>query len=306
MGTSIDIALKEVPRILGLIDRNPKSRTFGCGDRYHWHYKLIDFPNVRFQEACLLLCLIHENKIANNRYYQNSDVKKWICGLIGFWFRIQRRNGSFDEAYPYENSFCGTAFSTMAVSECMLILEDLYSSKIRKAGDWLARNANRQVANQMAAGALALHNIYRLTGDSVYLEAAEKKIDALLADQSDDGFFPEYGGYDIGYLSITLAYMALYWQRTKSKRLEQPLRSAQGFIESFLDENGDFDNSGTSRQTKFIYHLGLKILRSQAVLALENGLKHDLILNPAWMDDRYVIPFVSDYVMAHMEGEAQC
>jgi hypothetical protein len=289
-----------------LIDRNPKSRTFGCGDRYYWHYKMIDFPNVRFQEACLLLCLLYNNKIENNRYYQNENVKKWIGGLIDFWFRIQRRNGSFDEAYPFEHSFCGTAFSAMAVSECMLIVQDLYSSKISKAGDWLARNNNSQVANQMAAAALALHNIHRLTGDSLYLKAAEKKMDLLLASQSNDGFFPEYGGYDIGYLSITLSCMALYWQRTESARLVQPLRRAQGFVESFLDENGDFDNSGTSRKTKFIYHLGLKILRSQAVSALENGLKHKLILNPGWMDDRYVIPFASDYIMAHLEGATEC
>ncbi|UCD58909.1 MAG: hypothetical protein JSV16_07325 [Candidatus Hydrogenedentota bacterium] len=297
------IALGEVPRILSLIDRDADSPTFGCGDRHYWHYKLIDFPNVRFQEACLLLSLLHENRLADGRYHHNPNVKKWVGGLIDFWFRIQRRNGSFDEVYPYENSFCATSFSTWAVSECMVMMKDVYSHRITKAGEWLMKNQNPQVANQMAAAALALRNVHQLTGQSSFLEGAQKKIDLLLAAQNDDGFFPEYGGCDIGYLSITLSLLALYWRRSEDERLEEPLRRARAFLESSLDENGDFDNSGTSRKTKFIYPLGLKLLGSTAVSALENGLKQNLILNPSWMDDRYVIPFASDYIMTCLEGE---
>lgn len=306
MSLFLDIALGEVPRILGLIDRDPLSPTVGCGDRLYWKYKLIDFPNVRFQETCLLLTLLHENKFADGRYYRNRNIKKWILNLIDFWFRIQRRNGSFDEAYPYENSFCATAFSTWAVTESMLAMNDLYSPRIAKAGDWLLKNENPRVANQMAAAALALYNIGQLTGHSRFSEGAEKKLDRLLSEQSSEGFFPEYGGYDIGYLSITLSCLATYWRRSASKRLETPLRHAVAFLESYLDENGDFDNLATSRRTKFIYPLGLILLGSRGSLAIKNGLRQNLILNPAWMDDRYVTPFASDYIMAHLEDEKHC
>ncbi len=289
--------------MLGLIDRETGSPTFGCGDRYYWHYKLIDFPNVRFQEACLPLALLHENRLGDDRYYQNSNIKKWVAGLIDFWFRIQRKNGSFDEAYPHENSFCATSFSAWAVSESMLLMKDICSLKVGKAGDWLLKNQNVKVANQMAAAALALRNIYELTGDSRYAEGADEKIGLLLSSQTSDGFFPEYGGYDIGYLSVTLSLLAQYGRRSKDKRLTDSLRQAANFLESFLDGNGDFDDSRTSRRTKFIYPSGLRILGSKAVPALQTGLERNIVLNPAWMDDRYVIPFVTDYLMTHLEGQ---
>jgi len=32
-----------------------------------------------------------------------------------------------------------------------------------------------------------------------------------------------------------------------------------------------------------------------------NGLKNNKILNPSWMDDRYVIPITTDYLQTYLE-----
>ena len=47
-------ALKQIPKLLTLLDRNPHSPTYGCFDRNFWHYKIIDFPS-RSDSACVRL-----------------------------------------------------------------------------------------------------------------------------------------------------------------------------------------------------------------------------------------------------------
>ena len=37
-------AVRGVPRILHMLDRNPFSPTHGCFDREYWHYRTADFP----------------------------------------------------------------------------------------------------------------------------------------------------------------------------------------------------------------------------------------------------------------------
>ena len=137
------------PRYLGFCDRSESSRTFGCFDRYYWHYKQKDFPNVRFQEALYLLTLAFNNPFPDSFYYQNEKLRKWIEGSIEFFFKIQNKDGSFNELYPYERSFCGTAFSTYLITEASLAIDYQVSDKIVKTGNWLLNNNNNEVVNQL-------------------------------------------------------------------------------------------------------------------------------------------------------------
>ena len=40
--------LGEKNRVLGMLDRDENSRTFGSIDRVHWSWKFTDFPGARF------------------------------------------------------------------------------------------------------------------------------------------------------------------------------------------------------------------------------------------------------------------
>ena len=68
-----EIVLSQTPRILGLGDRNESSKTFGCFDRYYWHYKLLDISNARFQESTLLLALLYCNNFNKNINEENIE-----------------------------------------------------------------------------------------------------------------------------------------------------------------------------------------------------------------------------------------
>ncbi len=75
---SKDIYLKEVlgqvPRLLGLLDRNAASKTYGCFDRQYWHYHISDFSCARSQESVLTLTLLYTIAHPENKYYNNELV----------------------------------------------------------------------------------------------------------------------------------------------------------------------------------------------------------------------------------------
>lgn len=298
------VALSQVPRALGLGDRDPASETFGCFDRAYWHYKVLDFANARFQEAAWLLALLYTNGLPGNRYYDCEVVRDWAMGAVAFWAKIQRCDGSFDEVYPFEHSFVATAFSTYAVTEAMLILDwPSHLDHVERAGRWLVRHDNRRVANQMAGACAALYNVYLLTGQEVFRRAATDKCQRLLTMQDTKGFFLEYGGFDIGYLSVGLSYLVRYWRKTGDDALWKPIQRGIAFVEERIRPDGSYDCSATSRHTQYLYPYGFCVEEGRMILERHlAGLGRDVVVSPAWMDDRFFIPLTIDYLVAYLES----
>ena len=186
--TQSDLYLKPIldntPRLLGLLNRNVSSSSYGSFDREYWHYNTVDFSCARKQEAVLTLTLLYSIKHDKNRYYQSSEIFDYIRAALKFWTIIQNGNGSFNEWYPSENSFVVTSFSTYAVSESLLLikdelLQDEYESVIEalvKAGDWLISRNETRVMNQQTGAAIALFNLYLLTDNEAYRHSSNKKI----------------------------------------------------------------------------------------------------------------------------------
>jgi hypothetical protein len=298
----LEIVEFSLPRILGLCDRDAKSRTYGCCDRNYWHYKLIDFPNIRFQETVSILALLYNFKIIEP-LYQNEKIHSLAVGAIDFAFSRQNNDGSFNEVYPFERSFCGTSFGGYALVESILILRlNKWAKNLMKLGDWLSRHNNPEVSNQMAAAAGTLYLLSLVTQEKKYREASYHKITLLREQKGHERFLPEYGGLDIGYLSITLSHLAMLWRHSKSEKVYDIAIDAATLIEESLDEYGRFDWTNMSRKTQFIYPYGFAVFEKFSVLQkLENGLERNLILNPAWMDDRYCIAFTLDYLKTVLE-----
>jgi len=298
------IALSQIPRILGLGDRKEGSKTYGCFDRYYWHYGLLDFPNVRFQEAVLLLSLLYKEPFEGNSYYKNEKILSWVKATLEFWTRIQHLNGSFDENYPFEYSFVGTAFSTYAAAEAMIntgVETKEMRRSLERAGDWLIRHTNPDVANQIAGSISALHSVYTLCNTERHKLGCGRKLEELLRMQDREGFFFEYGGYDIGYMSIALSYLADYYCKTGDARLKGPLSKALDFMKIHVKEDGTFDCKPTSRKTQYIYPRGLLLPGAEAILArCVYGINENRILNPTWMDDRFCIPLTIDYLKTYI------
>lgn len=291
-----EIGLSQLPRILGLIDRDPNSMTYGCCDRNYWHYKVVDFPNSRLQEAALILGLVFHLDVSDNRFFASKVLKDWIYAVINFWSRRRHADGSTDESYPYERHFCSTAFTLYSVTETLMLMGSEPTQDLRSTGHFLIKHDNKDVANQMACSATALFNLYILTRDERFQKAADKKIDKLLLMQNDTGFFNEYGGFDLGYDSITLSFLAELYQKDQRDDIKKAAASCINNMSRYIDEHGYFNPGNMSRRTQFIYPYGFSIFAPDVLDRLKVGLQNNFILNPAWMDDRYCIPFAGNYL----------
>lgn len=312
-----NIVLLVVPRILGFIDGNSESKTYGCCDRYYWHYKLHDLPNARFQEICLLLTLLHETDFEGNIYYKKRRVLEWIFASISFWLIRANKDGSSSEVYPYERSFCATSFSTFAASESLLLLlwgdENIRKKtlsfidnykvmvNLEKTAAWIVKNFNSEVANQMAAAVISLHNISLLTGNQIFRTISGEKYKELKTDFAKYGFCPEYGGFDIGYQSITNSCLALYGNKLQDcEDIRDMVSVACGTLNERVDSFGNYDSNSTSRHTQFLYTYGFSYVKSPAMDKILNGLALNKIISPLWMDDRYCIALAIDYLQTYV------
>jgi hypothetical protein len=294
------VALLQIPRVLGLCDRLPTSPTFGCCDRNYWHYRLLDIPNARLQEVCWLLALLYTVPFETSRYYQNPQLLIWVQGMLDFWARTRNTDGSVNEVYPFERSFCATSFSTLAVTESLLLLKEqvtLSLETLKLTAQWLVEHQNPIVFNQEAASLVALHNLVELTDDKTLRCAEAKRKDSLLRAQHESGYFPEYRGMDIGYLTISLGLLALYAEKTKDADVIEACHKAAAFLEPRIQEDGHYDFSQTSRRTQYLYPSGLARFAPQVLARLQCGLEKDVVISPQWMDDRYCIALTTDYLL---------
>jgi hypothetical protein len=154
--------LDNVPRLLGLLNRNISSANYGCFDRDFWHYKIIDLSCAIKQEAVLTLARLYLIDHEKNRYYQNAEILHYIRAALIFWSKIQNKNGSFNEWYPNENSFVATAFTSYAVSESLILMKNIIPESdyqtilgsLKKAGEWLIKRNEIRVMNQQAKNSL--------------------------------------------------------------------------------------------------------------------------------------------------------
>jgi hypothetical protein len=288
-----------VPRVISQIDRDLASPTYGAGERYYWKYKMHDYPNARFQESALLFSLLFNNDFPGNIYFNNKKLYSLIVAVAEFWAKIQRKNGSFDEIYPHENSFVATAFSTYAITETFIILKikpslDLTNAFLR-AGNWLLDNNHPIVSNQMAGAALALHNLSQLLGDKKFAEGASAKLSILGSEFKKYGYYPEYGGFDIGYSTILLYFLTKLEAKGKNSLTEEN-KTAIHKIEQETDEYGRYDHKNKSRQTQYIFPYAFKYFKNRLYDNWLKGLEKDFVLQPGWMDDRFCLFLTINYL----------
>jgi len=307
------IARREVDRVLSFEDREPHSGTYGCFDRVHWCWKFTDFPGARFQEGAFTLSWLFTSPMANATY-GNPRILDWLTASLDYWSSIQYPDGSFDEAYPYEHSLAATAFTSFYVGEAYLRvidhldpeLKDRLNETFGLAGDWMCRNDETHgvLSNHLAAAAAGLHNIARITGESRFEHRSEYFVDRILAKQSCEGWYEEYGGADPGYQTHATFYLAWIWQQTRKARLLASLTKAIEFQRFTIHPNGTLGGEYGSRGTEFYYPAGFEILASHldcaasVALALRTSAADQMIAGPATMDSYNIFPLLNNYLFA--------
>lgn len=299
-----DIALDAVPRALGLCDRDADSDTAGCCDRPYWHYRTTDIANARAQEAGWLFALAASLAIPGSPFAGNARMAEWSRLVWRFWLKDRNRDGSASEVYPNERSFCATSFTAAAFVQTVMLLggAEAWGDELEAARptyEWLARNANPRVGNQMAASLEALAGFAVLTGEERFATAAQARLAEIDRMADADGFITEYDGADLGYQTITLASLTRALALAGGvPAFERKLkRNAELYLER-CDALGRFDPAANSRRTQFLYPSAFATLCPEFLERIGRGLRQGQLLRPTWLDDRYCPAMAADYLLA--------
>jgi hypothetical protein len=304
-----------LPRVLSTLDREELSKSYGCADRVFWCWKFTDFPGARYQEIAYTLAQLATDPILLPHSVESIEtLQMWAKAAIAYWGRLQHRDGSFDEAYPYERSLAATAFTGFYVGQAFLALRDRYSVDERKrlistfisTGDWLCRSDERHgiLSNHLAAAAAALQTIYEITGENRFKLRRDYFIQLIISLQSQEGWYEEYGGADIGYQTHTTFYLGYVWQRTHDAALLQSLTSSIRYFWHFLHVDGSLGGEYGSRNTRFFMPAGFELLAESIPEAgaiavfMRNSLTQHQTVGLPMMDAQNILPFINNYIFA--------
>ncbi len=308
--------LDQAPRALSMMDREASSPTVGCGDRTYWAWKFVDFPGARFQEALCVLSFLYSTRIDDSPYYGNERLLEWIrCGMQ-FWSAIQHRDGSFDEAYPFERSLAATAFTTFYVGEALGFIGEALPESVRakvrqtmaRAGQWLIKNDETHgfLSNHLAAAATALYHVYRITGDERFQQRSRYFLKKILDRQSPEGWYEEYDGADPGYQTHGSFYLVRYWQLAGGEDLQESLRRSMLFLAHFVHPDGSLGGEYASRNTQTYYPAALEMFSGQDSAAswiaetMRPSIANGAAAGLGCVDSYNYFPFLNNFVFAYL------
>jgi hypothetical protein len=223
------------------------------------------------QQSSLTLALLYVLPLQGSPYCGNPQMRAWAVAGLRFWAGRQHRDGSFDEYYPFEHGYIPTSFSLYAAAETCRVLEladDAVVAACLRASKYLGRTAERQAVNQEAAAIPGLYATHLLTGDQGVKNALENKLDRFFALQSAEGWFAEYGGADLGYLSTTLDFLAEYWRMSDDSRAFDACVGILEFAQYFIHQDGSAGGQYGSRNTEYFLLSGLSALVGASPVAV--------------------------------------
>jgi hypothetical protein len=304
--------LQNAPRLLSQLDRDKNSPTYGCFDRNHWHYKIQDFCSIVLQQGSLALTLLYSNNFEGNIYYQNPKIKEWILASLEYWGKKQLGDGSFDEYWPNEHGYPPTVFSLFAVSESAgTVMHHIPGDRveslreqIRKSCAFISEHGEAGAQNQEIASIAALYSAYLVLGEEWISDLVDRKVTTILSRQSEEGWFFEYGGPDIGYLSVSLCYLAEYYRLSNDERVLPALQNIVDFAQYFIHPDGTAGGEYGSRNTEYFLAGGLEIVAPHYPPAGAVAEKLSTVLNESYrlpdsVDDRYLSHyFLHTYIRA--------
>jgi hypothetical protein len=193
-----------LPRILTQVCRDPSHPAYGCFDRNWWHYKIRDFPSIILQQGGYALWQALEEDSPDLPRQALRDLGAASCF---FWNKRARLHGAFEEYYPWEQGYPPLAFSTLAVAKLVregAVDQTRVEDGLRLAAGQLLTRFESKAANQQVAGLAALAILRNIQPERVPADSYGHILARTLSLQTSEGWFEEYGGPDIGYLSVTI------------------------------------------------------------------------------------------------------
>lgn len=93
-------AVRAVPRILLMLNKNPVSPTYGSFDREYWHYRTMDFPCGMNQEFCLALAMAWVTEHPQNPFHRNVRLFELTHASLEFSAQSAHADGTCDDYFP--------------------------------------------------------------------------------------------------------------------------------------------------------------------------------------------------------------
>ncbi|HLE10822.1 MAG: hypothetical protein A2504_11755 [Bdellovibrionales bacterium RIFOXYD12_FULL_39_22] len=258
-----------LPRILALFDKSPQSKTYGLADRFYWGWKLIDFPNGTFQGAVHGLARLVNAGLIPLPFSEKKIIQR-ILSAISATKKITRSNGSLEEAFPYESSFCVTAlvaYDFLAAYELLggrLNAEEQKSilETVSPLINFIIKNdeTHAVISNHLATAVAAIFYWEKYSKKSCD-GRGEELLKIILDNQSSEGWFSEYGGADPGYQTLATYYLADVYRLRPAENLKVALNKSLEFLRYCVHPDGSFGGIYGSRNTRFFYPAGLEFLK---------------------------------------------
>ena len=252
------VSERAMPRILSQICRDEGSPFFGCADRNWWHYKMRDFPSIILQQSGATL---HAARGLKSFSDCPNELKKLTTASCKFWNERAIRFRSFEEYYPWEEGYPPLAFSTLStvrmVAEDVIAIDHVIPG-LKVASRQLLNRFESQAANQQVAGLAALSWIHKTSPSLVSLAEINTLIEKTLQLQDEEGWFNEYGGPDLGYLSVTIDCLWDSFDAIGDIRLIESAKKALSFLDEMTcNTYGDSIGMHNARNTDYIVPYGI-------------------------------------------------
>ena len=252
------ISGRAMPRILSQICRDENSPFFGCADRNWWHYKIRDFPSIILQQSG---ATIHAAKGLMDFSSHHKNLDKLVVASCVFWTKRAIKFRSFEEYYPWEEGYPPLAFSTLSTARMIaegVVPIDYILPGLKVAVRQLLARFESQAANQQVAGLAALSWIHKISPDLVSLTQVEGLIKKTLNLQDNEGWFYEYGGPDLGYLSVTIDCLWDAFDAVGDPRLIKSAEKALDYLDKMTyNSHGSSIGMHNARNTDYIVPYGI-------------------------------------------------
>lgn len=254
-------------RWLHSIDLDQHSKTYGVADREYWAWKTKDFSDCTHQGG--ISGFLDASKLIST---DTMFLTKVISAVIRGTAFLQRSNGSFDEAYPYESSFAGTGIVVFNLLYSYFRYQELFTYETTEILRDIVRSAlvfldvtpetHGVISNHLCTAILAK----RLSNRFLSLDEAQEETTAFLQLQhSKEGWFPEYGGADPGYQTLLNHYLtASLFCGIFDTEIQSSLEKSISFIHSFCFPDGSFSGEIGSRGTSIFYPSGAWYCRDRS------------------------------------------
>lgn len=318
-GIYAPFVVPHLPRLIGALDRQPHSPSFGSFDREHWGWKFRDFPITMMQAAVCPLAYAWRLPLPDNPYVGSVQLLRWIEAALHETCRRQRRDGSFDSVAPNTPDHGVSLALAYFLWEAARVLGEELSDSVRErtvrtveracAFGLESEEEHAFISNHQALFALGFLAGHEATGEAAFRERARRVVETVIERQHPDGWYPEYGGFDPGYQTLAITYLARYWVETGSSLALGSLERALDHMAHAFHPDGSVGGAYGSRQTSLYAPAGFEALAGVLPVAasiarfMRRRLSRGNVVTPRSTDAHNLPMLAYAYLAACLERE---